>query len=360
MAVIAKSRERTVPNYRQQVRRAIPDRYIKPSALNLLWIPFHVGIVGAGLLLLTAHFSWWAAPFLSLIIGHSFACVGFVGHDICHGSSLRNKFLRDLLGAIGFSPFAIGPHLWKRWHNVDHHNNTNIEGIDPDHLFTIEDYKNNPVLRFLYRISPLLRNIILFSSFGYRMTQHSTNMLILYLKSPKTTNAARVTMLLQWIVPLSLWVGGTLMLGTQVLWWGYLIPLFVANAIVISYIATNHFLNPLADENDVLATSLSVTLPRWLNWLDPLHSHFGAHVSHHLFPQGSSRYSRRIESKVAELFPDRFHVMPLFTALKLLWKTPWLYEDNETLIDPRRQIRMKTLGKGLLVPKKMKKQRELR
>ena len=342
--------ESSIPNYRNQVRRNVPERHLKPNPANLLWFPVHAAIIGVSLWLLAAHFESWFAPLLSFAIGHSFCCIGFVAHDVCHGSSVRNAKLRDIIAAIGFSPFAIGPHVWKRWHNTDHHNNTNIEGIDPDHLFTIEDYKHNPILRFLYRLSPLARNIVVFSSFGYRMTQHSTGMLITYLRSPKTTPGARVTMLVQWALPFAAWIGLSLLLGTQVLWWGYLIPLFLANAMVISYIATNHFLNPLADDRDVLATSLSVTLPKGLRWLDPWHSHFGAHVAHHLFPQAASRHTRAIEAKVAELFPDKFHEMPIFTALHLLWKTPWVYEDKVTLIDPRREVRVKTLGHGLTVP----------
>jgi fatty acid desaturase len=304
-------------------------------------------VIGVSLWLLTTHFSWWLAPILSLVIGHSFACLGFVAHDICHGSSVQTPVLRDFLAGLGFSAFGIGPYLWRRWHNSDHHNNTQVEGIDPDHLFTMEDYKDNPILRGLYKLSPLARNLIIFSSFTYRMTQQTIRMMITYLKSPKSTNWNRFVLIVQFLVPISLWVALTLSLGTQVFWWGYFVPLLVGNAIAISYIATNHFLNPLADDRDVLATSLTVTHPKWLSWLDALHSHFGAHVAHHLFPQAPARYGRQIEAKIAELFPDRYHTMPMWQALVLLWKTPWIYEDKETLIDPHRQIRHKTLGRGL-------------
>ena len=54
------------------------------------------------------------------------------------------------------------------------------------------------------------------------------------------------------------------------------------------------------------------------------------------------------------MWPDRYHSLPLFTALKGLWNTPWIYEDKETLIDPQRQIRTKTLGRGLDLTKKKK------
>ena len=186
------------------------------------------------------------------------------------------------------------------------------------------------------------------------MTQQNLRMAIVYLKSPKSTGRDKFTIVWQILVPIAGWVGLTWFLGSQVLVWGYLVPMLVANSIAISYIATNHFLNPLADESDVLATSLSVTLPSWLKFLDPWHQYFGAHVAHHLFPQASGRYTRRIEEKVAEMWPDRYHSLPLFTALKGLWNTPWIYEDKETLIDPQRQIRTKTLGRGLDLTKKKK------
>lgn len=352
MAVLQIPPTSQIPNYRQTVRKALPDHYFRPHYGNLAWFLVHGGIIGTGLWLLTAHFSWWLAPIVALVIGHSFACLGFLAHDIAHGGSIKNIWLRDLLAGIGFSPFAISPYLWRRWHNSDHHNNTQIEGIDPDHLFTLEHYQTNPVLKWLYRIPSLARNLIIFSSFSYRMNQQTFRMAGTYLISPKSTLGNKVTIVVQTLLPIVAWSALTLSLGTQVFWWGYFLPLMVANAIAISYIATNHFLNPLADERDVLVTSLSVTLPKWLSWLDPWHSSFGAHVSHHLFPQASAKYSREIEAKVAELYPDRYHCMPIFTALKALWDTPWVYEDHHTLIDPHRQERAKTLGHGFEVKRR--------
>lgn len=349
MAVIepSKPKGRTTPNYRQQLKKVLPEEFLKPDFNNLWWFAIHGGIIGFSYWVLTSHFSFWTAPFLALAVGHTFACLGFLAHDILHGGSIRNKVVKDILAGVGFSPLFIGPYLWRRWHNADHHNNTQVEGIDPDHLFTIDEYKNNPVLRFLYAIHPFLRNIIIFGSFTYRMTQQNLRMAITYLKSKKSTNFQRFVILAEIAIPLGAWLALTWSLGTQVVLWGYVVPLLVANTIAISYIATNHFLNPLADETDPLATSLSVTLPGWLKWLDPWHQYFGAHVAHHLFPQASAKYGRAIEKKIAELWPEEYHVMPITTALKLLWKTPWVYEDKTTLLDPKRQERTKVLGHGL-------------
>jgi fatty acid desaturase len=339
--------EAAIPNYRQQVRRALPDHYFKPDAKSLLWLIPHAILIGLGLYVLAAHFSWWTAPLVSLLIGHSFTCLGFLGHEIAHGAVVRNARLRDIFAGIAFSPMGIGPLLWRRWHNAEHHNNTNIEGEDPDHLFTIDTYKDEPVLKALYKLSPLLRNLVIFGSFTFRMTQHQTTMMIRHVRRPETSRRDRAILLAQWAGPIVFWVGLTAMLGWQVLVFGYIIPLLIGNFIGISYIVTNHFLNPLADERDVLATSLSVTMPRGLGWLDPIHLYFGAHVAHHLFPGAPAKYTREIEAKIAELWPDRYHVMTITKALRLLWNTPWIYEDHVTFYDPQRDVRAPTLGHGL-------------
>jgi fatty acid desaturase len=343
-AVVA---ERTIPNYRQQIRKALPDQVFKPDYKNLIWFPVHFSSLGFGFWALTNHFSYWTAPLIALVMGHSMGCMGFLAHDIMHGGSIKNLFVRDFLGGIGFSPFAISPLLWRKWHNADHHNNTQIKGVDPDHLFTIEEFKDNPVLKALYLLHPLLRNIVIFGSFTFRMTQQQLRMLVIYLRDRDTPVAEKFGMFAQMLVAATAWIALTWSLGPQVFVWGYVVALMVANALVISYIATNHFLNPLADERDVLATSLTVTLPKRLKWLDSWHQYFGAHVAHHLFPGASANNIRLIEAKAEELFPDRYHSMSIFRALQLLWQTPWIYEDNETLYDPVRDERTKTLGHGL-------------
>lgn len=340
--------ERAIPNYRQQLKKALPAEVFKPDHKNLLWLPIQLAIIGACWYGISAYFQWWLAPILAIVAGHSMACMGFVAHDVGHGGTIKQLWLRDLLCGLGFSPLGIGPLLWRKWHNGEHHANTQVKGVDPDHLFTMEDYETKPILQFLYRIHPVARNLVIFGSFSFRMTQQTIRMMFSYFLDKETTFQEKAVILAQFVVPTALWAGGAYMVGGVTgLLWGYVFPLFVANTVVITYIATNHFLNPLDDERDCLATSLSVTLPRGFGWLDAMHGYFGAHVAHHLFPQASSKNARLIEKKVAELFPDRYHCMPLFTALKLLWNTPWVYEGHTQLVDPVREERHGTLGHGL-------------
>jgi len=346
MAVVTEAP--SVPRYRQVLRAEVPEHLLKPDNLHLLWFIPHSAIIGAGLWALTQHFTWWTAILATLLIGHSFGCLGFLAHEICHGGAMKNRFFRHLLGGIAFSPFAIGPYLWSRWHNGEHHGNTQHKELDPDRLFLVDEYKDNAILKWLYRMSPLARNLVIFGFFSLMMTQHNLTMVFTYLKDPKSTPRDRATILFQFFLPKLLWIGGTALLGWQVLVFGYLIPLLIGNAIVIGYIATNHFLNPLADESDVLATSLSVTHPRWLGWLDVLHCRFGAHVAHHLFPHAPARNGRKIEAHIARLWPERYHEMRMTRALKLLWDTPWVYDNaGEKLVDPERGTTHPTLGSGL-------------
>ena len=139
------------------------------------------------------------------------------------------------------------------------------------------------------------------------------------LKSPESTLRDKAVILFQFALPLTIWAMGTALLGWQVLVFGLLVPILIANFLVICYIATNHFLNPLADEDDVLATSLSVTLPKWLSWLDPLID-FARTPSHHLFPR--RRQAPAGSKGECGLWPDRYHSADLHAETP--WDTPWV------------------------------------
>ena len=72
-----------------------------------------------------------------------------------------------------------------------------------------------------------------------------------------------------------------------------ILPMMMANATVMSYIATNHMLRPLVDSDDPLDNTLSLRT-HWL--VDALHWRFSHHVEHHLFPAMSSAKHRWFEA----------------------------------------------------------------
>ena len=111
-----------------------------------------------------------------------------------------------------------------------------------------------------------------------------------------------------------------------------MLPLLVANAIVMAFIVTNHSLSPLTEVNDPLANSLSVTSPPLVEWLT---LGFGYHVEHHLFPSLSSRHAWRVRAAVQQRWPERYQSMPLLQALLALHRTGRVYANDVTLMDPR-------------------------
>jgi len=141
------------------------------------------------------------------------------------------------------------------------------------------------------------------------------------------------------------WVGVLALVGPWSFLFIYVVPLLVANAIIMSYIATNHFLNPLTEVNDPLANTLSVTAPRWLEWL---HLQFGYHVEHHLFPMVSGRHAPAVRDALVRLYGDRYLSMPHARALRLLYTRPKLHDTHDTLIDPRTMRTFETLAPGNL------------
>jgi fatty acid desaturase len=112
----------------------------------------------------------------------------------------------------------------------------------------------------------------------------------------------------------------------------FALPLVVANCIVMGLILTNHSLSPLTAINDPLANSLSVTAPRLVEWLT---LGFGYHVEHHLFPAMSARHGRQVRDVLIARWPNRYQSLPILRALLALHRSPRVYKDDVTLIDPR-------------------------
>jgi fatty acid desaturase len=109
------------------------------------------------------------------------------------------------------------------------------------------------------------------------------------------------------------------------------VPLVLANFIVMSYIATNHFMRPLTETNDPIENSMSVTT---LPVIDRLHFNFSHHVEHHLFPNMSAKHAPRVRAWLLENEPDRYVSPKHWLAFAYLYRTPRVYLDATTLCDP--------------------------
>jgi fatty acid desaturase len=139
----------------------------------------------------------------------------------------------------------------------------------------------------------------------------------------------------------AVWTAVALLVGAIPFLFVFVVPVIVANVIVMAYILTNHGLSPLTPGvNDPLVNSLSVTVPRWIEWLT---LGFGHHTEHHLFPAMSTRHAPAVRAAILARWPERYQSMPLGAALLRLHRTARVYEDDVTLIDPRSGLAWPTL-----------------
>lgn len=279
---------------------------------------------------------------ISFIIGFFITGAGFLGHEILHGTVVRNRRLQSFLGGLFFFPFSTGEQLWRKWHNLTHHVHTQDEFKDPDAWSTLEFLLTRPFLSRAYRLKHVIRVPFYIVFLTFNFTFVSLLRFIPYISG--TERVKRATVWWQFVLPWAFWIGLIGVIGLHNWIFVYLIPLLVANFIASSYIATNHNLNPMVPVNDPLASSLTVTVPKWV---DLLHFNFSYHAEHHMFPGVNPKYYPLIKQHILELWPDRYFQMPFWKAMLALLSTPRVYYQRTEFIDPATNELYPTLGHGL-------------
>ena len=158
------------------------------------------------------------------------------------------------------------------------------------------------------------------------------------------TRPQRRTTLIEFAAVWLFWLCLGFWLGWINLVFFFLIPLLLANVLINAFVITNHFLSPLDDGNDPLASSLTVTT---YPWVERLLLNFNYHAEHHLFPGMSPKHAPQVSQLLKETWPDQYHQMPFHIAVWAVWMTPRLYYDRTRLIDTRTRTLHGTLGFGL-------------
>jgi fatty acid desaturase len=329
--------------YAARVSPSLPKEAFQPVPTRLLGGLAYLSIVVASLLLIAMYdLSPFLLVALAFILGCSYAAMGFLGHEILHGTVVRTPWLRNLLGAVFFWPLCTGPRLWRKWHNMEHHIHTQDETRDPDAWPSVDKATKNLIVRWVYKLPLQVRSFFGFLFLTIQFSLHSLNMFKLYLKEFSGKNRSAVVF--QLLLPWASWLGLLFLIGPVKWFFAFLIPLMIANAIVMGYISTNHRLNPLVDVNDPLANCLTVTVPKWV---DVLHFNFSYHTEHHLFPAMNPKYYPLVKAEIVKQWPERYNQMSLVRALITLWKTPRVYHGKDDLLDPHGNKLFSTLGNGL-------------
>jgi fatty acid desaturase len=323
--------QRPVSYYAHMLRADLPAGAFSLEPRRLGWLALYAAIAAGGIGAIAAGIPWPFALLASFVVGHSFAGMAFVAHETLHGSVVRNMRLRKLLGGIAFAPVGISPTLWTAWHNRVHHGNAGKLGVDPDVCMTLESYRSRPGLRFLNRFLPGGRRWAGALTLFYGLSGQAL-IVLWHMRSDLGLSARQRRQVVVETGAVALfWLALGVWLGPAAAFLAIVLPFFLANALLTSYVLTNHALSPLTDVNDPLLNSLSVSSPRLV---EIFHLNFGYHVEHHCFPSMSPRHASLVRAAIRKRWPERYQSLPHGRALARVFGTSRVYKDATTLVDP--------------------------
>jgi fatty acid desaturase len=308
---------------RALVRERLPDATFQPKPSRaLLLVPVLAAIGGIVFVLVTVDMRWYLALALAVVLGNIYGSLMFLTHEIGHGAVVRSRRLATALMYPGCIVFLFSPHLWVIWHNRSHHGHTNRPDQDPDSFGTLAAFAGSPRWhRVGARLYPgpgfLHAGLCIFLAAFFTVQAQS----VLWTKSrslPGYESLHRRRAVAESAAMLAFWAAVAVATG----WWGtvflVVVPWFVANTVVLSYVATNHMLRPLSPTTDSLKTTMGVSTFRLL---DRLHMHFSHHVEHHLFPGMPTSSAPAVRAVLRTSYDGDYLSPPHGRALVLLLRT---------------------------------------
>lgn len=319
---------------RSKIRADLPaEVFLKKPMRALLVIPLGGTIVLGSVILVAFPLPWYVALLSSLLIGNFYASLMVLAHEIGHGATVHSCRIQDLCLYLACWMYWISPHLWRIWHNQIHHPYTNVEGRDPDSFGTLEEFlHHSSLVQFSVKFAPGSGHWFSVFSLFFFFTGLAQSVLWMQSKRvPGFERLRRRRAILESALMAASWVILCIMLGPRASFFVVIIPILMANFVLMSYGFTNHALRPLTDTRDTLSTTMSVTTFRFLDFI---HFNNSYHVEHHLFPAVCSSYYPLIRQSLRRHAGDRYMSPPHWWALLVLFRTPRYYKDAQTLIEP--------------------------
>lgn len=324
---ISPEKSLAVENLRR-IRAALPPAAFQPNPGRLVgmflliavFLAAHRAVAYAGL-------SWWLiAPVVVSAVALS--AIAFATHDLAHGSILRPGRTQRACELLFWGLVLIAPTVWRRVHNQSHHSSYNTPD-DPDRQFLAEE--SSPATRWytwlLYPNAEVFPwNPLVLVHFIPYIVRNTVAALLPARWKPafvprradfQAGDAVRIAGELA--VILALQAGLFLLTGGRVL--PYLIMAAgtqtLTSAVTMTYIFTNHFINPLSHEPDPITGTTSVIVPAWI---DRFHSNFSYHTEHHMFPALNSDYYPALSRELRKIYPATYQRIPIGEAWRRLWE----------------------------------------
>jgi fatty acid desaturase len=310
-----------------------PEVFARRPWRCLLMLPLVAVDVSLSLLLVRVWLPWYFAVPLALLLGNLRASTLFFAHEVVHGATVHARWLQELLAYPACASFFFSPNTWRIWHNQSHHGHTNQPGKDPDNFGTLEEFRSCARrTRWFSKFAPgggyWPSAIYLFAFFSIQAQN------VIWAKStrmPGYEQFSRARAALETALLVAFWCAVTIVAGPRGALLIVILPMAVGNAVILSYVLTNHMLRPLSAPDDTLTTTMSV---RTLGLLDRVHFYFSHHVEHHLFPAVCSSRMPRIRRVLQERFGDRYLCPSHWHAVRMIFHTPRIYDGADALVDP--------------------------
>lgn len=338
----------TQGEYARKLRPLLPPEAFlpDPSKIFILAINIAILILGWGTAFYLDRWHWyllWIFLPLALIMGNSVTFLAFSSHDLMHSKTINNRHLSRIVNLLGTTMLWMPPTLWHALHNRQHHQKTNaLQDPDRNYLFDQPNSWGKWIQDRFFPSSGVTNfRLILGMShaWGIYAFRNLTSILLFndglpeylpasFVVTPKERKAIAIELLI--ILGIHLTIIATLGFHPVKLLLGYFLPIWLGYAGAIFYIDTNHLLCPMTEINDPLLNSLSVRVPKFF---DCLHLNFSYHTEHHIFPGINSDYYPLVQQLLQEKYPDRFNLLPMGEAWKLLLQTPRHYKNDHTLTD---------------------------
>lgn len=312
----------------RRLRAALPPAAFQPTPQKALVLLALVGLFLATQAAVSlVGLSWGLVP-LIIVAAVALSALAFATHELSHGIILRPGALQRGVELVCWGLIFMSPTMWRRVHNQTHHAHANTPA-DPDYpLHAGEEststrwyvwlfYPNadvfpwNPLV-FVHFVTYILRNTVA-ALLPARWKPAIVTARPTYTRTDVAKIAGELMVIAAIHTGLFFLTGGrwapylVMAIGTQTL----------TSAIAMTYIFTNHFLNPLTHEADPVRGTTSVIVPAWI---DRLHFHFSYHTEHHVFPTMNSAYYPALSRELEREFPGEYRRIPLAEAWRQLWR----------------------------------------
>jgi fatty acid desaturase len=335
--------------YAKKLRPFLPDDAFAPDPTKLVILFIHLAILLLGWIVADRLHDWpiyllWLYLPIAIIMGNSVMVLAFSSHALMHGAVIRSSRLAYVIGLLGFTMMWMPPTLWKSVHNRVHHNQTNGLG-DPDRNYLHNQPKTfGKWIQNIFvpstTVNPILLAVGMAAAWGVYSFRNLTSVLFFnrktvnYVPASFTVRARERRAIAGELFVMSLLhlsILAYLQFDALKIISGYFLPIWIGYSGLIFYIYTNHMGRPMTSVNDPLVNSVSLRVPKLVDWL---HLNFSYHAEHHIFPGMNSDYYPMVRELLKIHYPERMnYTLKAGEAWHQLISTPRHYVDAVTFTD---------------------------